>query len=41
MKALYGFLLPTTFQINTNRLVYAIPFRETLLNTKLEQNFGY
>jgi len=41
MKALYGFLLPTTFQINTNRLVYAIPFRETLLNTGLEQNFGY
>jgi hypothetical protein len=41
MKSLYGFLLPNTFQINANRLVYAIPFRETLINTKVEQNFGY
>lgn len=41
MKALYGFLLPSTFQINQNRLVYAIPFREIQINNKLVQNPGY
>jgi hypothetical protein len=41
MKALYGFLLPSTFTITQNRLIYAIPFREMQINNKLVQNPGY
>lgn len=41
LKALYGFLLPATFQINQNKLIYAIPFREIQINSKLVQNPGY
>lgn len=41
MKALYGWLLPITFNITQNRLIYAIPFRELQINSKLTQNPGY
>jgi hypothetical protein len=42
MKALYGWLLPGTFNVTENRLIYAIPYREMLTNTKLlPQNPGY
>ena len=41
MKALYGFLLPTTFNITPNRLIYAIPFREIQINSSIVQNPGY
>ncbi|WP_114938812.1 RagB/SusD family nutrient uptake outer membrane protein [Mucilaginibacter endophyticus] len=41
LKALYGFLLPSTFLIDQNRLIYAIPFREIQINSKLTQNPGY
>jgi starch-binding outer membrane protein, SusD/RagB family len=41
MKSLYGYLLPSTFNVTQDRLIYAIPFRETQLNSKLVQNPGY
>ncbi|SDH21147.1 RagB/SusD family nutrient uptake outer membrane protein [Mucilaginibacter gossypii] len=41
MKKLYGFLLPSTFNVTQNRLIYAIPFRELQINNKLTQNPGY
>ncbi len=41
LKALYGFLLPGTFQITNDRLIYAIPFLEIQINDKLTQNPGY
>jgi hypothetical protein len=41
MKALYGWLLPSTFNVTQNRLIYAIPFRELQINNKLTQNPGY
>lgn len=41
MKALYGFLPPSSFNITPNRLIYAIPFRELQINSKLTQNPGY
>ena len=41
LKALYGFLLPSTFNVTANRLIYAIPFRELQINNKLTQNPGY
>lgn len=41
MKKLYGFLLPSAFQINENKLIYAIPFRELQVNSQLRQNPGY
>ena len=41
LKALYGFLLPATFNVTQNRLIYAIPFRELQINNKLVQNPGY
>lgn len=41
MKALYGWLLPITFNVTQNRLIYAIPFRELQINSKLTQNPGY
>jgi hypothetical protein len=40
-KEKYGYLLPTSYTVTNNRLVYAIPFREMQLNTKLVQNTGY
>ncbi|WDF77121.1 RagB/SusD family nutrient uptake outer membrane protein [Mucilaginibacter sp. KACC 22773] len=41
MKKLYGFLLPGTFNVTADRLLYAIPFREIQLNSQLTQNPGY
>ncbi|MGV8133718.1 MAG: RagB/SusD family nutrient uptake outer membrane protein [Mangrovibacterium sp.] len=41
MKALYGWLLPNTFNVTENRLIYAIPFREIQINSNLVQNPGY
>jgi starch-binding outer membrane protein, SusD/RagB family len=41
MKQTYGYLLPASFTVTENRLVYAIPFREIQLNKKLVQNTGY
>ncbi|UOE46511.1 RagB/SusD family nutrient uptake outer membrane protein [Mucilaginibacter sp. SMC90] len=41
MKALYGWLLPSTFNVTQDRLIYAIPFRELQINSKLTQNPGY
>lgn len=41
-KAKYGFLLPASYTVNTDRLIYAIPFRENQLNpVGLWQNHGY
>ncbi len=41
LKALNGWLLPSTFNVTQDRLLYAIPFRELQINTKLTQNPGY
>ncbi|MEO9003547.1 MAG: RagB/SusD family nutrient uptake outer membrane protein [Ginsengibacter sp.] len=41
MKALYGWLLPASFNVTENKLIYAIPFREMSVNNKLVQNPGY
>ncbi len=40
-KAAFGFLLPTSYNVSANKLVYAIPFRETQTNPQLTQNPGY
>jgi hypothetical protein len=40
-KQAFGFLLPTSYNITPNKLVYAIPFRETQVNPGLGQNPGY
>jgi len=40
-KAKYGYLLPQSYDVNTNRLIFAIPFRETQYNPGLGQNDGY
>lgn len=41
MKQLYGYLLPGSYNVNSDRLIYAIPFRERQLNRLLTQNHGY
>jgi starch-binding outer membrane protein, SusD/RagB family len=41
MKQQYGYLLPQTYNVTQNRLLYAIPLREIQLNPKLVQNPGY
>jgi len=41
LKALYGWLLPNTFDISEDKLIYAIPARELQINTNLTQNHGY
>lgn len=41
MKALYGWLLPSSFNVTEDRLIYAIPSREIQINNKLTQNHGY
>jgi hypothetical protein len=41
LKALNGWLLPGTFNVTQDRLLYAIPFRELQINSKLTQNPGY
>jgi hypothetical protein len=40
-KALNPWLLPITFNVTADRLLYAIPFREIQINSKLTQNPGY
>jgi len=40
-KQAFGFLLPTSYSVTQNKLVYAIPFRETQVNPGLTQNPGY
>jgi len=41
LKAQNGWLLPITFNITAEKFIYAIPFRERQINTKLTQNPGY
>jgi hypothetical protein len=41
LKAIYGYLLPTTFNVTQDRLVYPIAIRELQINTNLVQNPGY
>jgi hypothetical protein len=40
-KALNGWLLPQSFNVTADRLIYAIPLREIQINSKLTQNPGY
>lgn len=41
LKAIYGWLLPTMFNVTTDKLLSPLPFRELQINTKLIQNPGY
>lgn len=41
MKSQYSYLLPASYTVTENRLIYAIPFREMQLNSLLTQNTGY
>lgn len=41
MKGLYGWILPTAFNVTEDRFIYPIPYRELQINTNLEQNPGY
>ena len=41
LKAINGWLLPTSFNVTENRLIYAIPDREIQINNNLTQNIGY
>ncbi|TSJ35892.1 RagB/SusD family nutrient uptake outer membrane protein [Mucilaginibacter corticis] len=41
LKAIDPWLLPITFNVTPDRLIYAIPFREIQINNKLTQNPGY
>lgn len=41
LKAIDGWLLANTFNVTQDRLIYAIPFREIQINSKLTQNPGY
>jgi hypothetical protein len=41
LKELYGWLLPSSFNVTENKLIYAIPDRELQINTNLIQNPGY
>jgi tetratricopeptide (TPR) repeat protein len=40
-KQALGFLLPTSYNVTQNKMIYAIPFRETQVNPGLIQNPGY
>lgn len=40
-KAMFPFLLPQTYMVTPNRLLYPIPLREINLNPLLVQNSGY
>ncbi|HMH23660.1 MAG TPA: RagB/SusD family nutrient uptake outer membrane protein [Puia sp.] len=40
-KQKYSYLLPASYTITPERLIYAIPFRETQVNPGLTQNPGY
>jgi len=41
MKAQFDFLPANSFNVNENRLIYPIPYRETQVNPELDQNPGY
>ncbi|WP_217607167.1 RagB/SusD family nutrient uptake outer membrane protein [Chitinophaga sp. GbtcB8] len=41
LKTIYPWLLPNSFNITENRLIYPIPFREIQINPQLTQNPGY
>jgi hypothetical protein len=41
MKQLYSYLLPSTYQVTTDKLLYPIPQSERDLNIDLTQNQGY
>lgn len=41
MKDKYDFLPENSFNVNENRLIYPIPYRETQINPELGQNPGY
>ena len=41
MKSLYGWLLPTTFNVTADKFIYPVASREMQINTKLTQNPGY
>ncbi len=41
LKQQYGYLLPQSYNVTQNRLLYPIPLREIQLNAKLVQNPGY
>lgn len=40
MKSIHPYLLPSSYNVTENRLIYAIPLRETLIGN-LTQNLGY
>ncbi|HVU94029.1 MAG TPA: RagB/SusD family nutrient uptake outer membrane protein [Puia sp.] len=40
-KQAFPFLLPSSYNVAPNKLIYAIPFRETQVNPGLGQNPGY
>ena len=40
-KATYSYLLPSAYTVTNDRLIYAVPFRETQVNPALGQNQGY
>ena len=40
-KQTYSYLLPNTYNVTVNRLIFPIPFDEIVLNPKLIQNPGY
>jgi len=41
LKTIYGWLLPASFNVTQDRLIYPIASRELQINTKLVQNPGY
>jgi hypothetical protein len=41
LKTKFGYLLPQSYNVTQNRLLYAIPLREIQLNSALVQNPGY
>lgn len=41
LKLKYGYLLPQSYNVTENRLLWPIPLREIQLNSKLVQNPGY
>jgi len=40
-KAKYAYLLPASYTVTSDRLIYAVPFRESQVNPGLGQNPGY
>lgn len=41
LKGIYGWLLPQTFDVTQDKLIYPIPTREIQINVNLTQNPGY